>query len=98
MSADNYTTVKFNPEDLKWYSLMGFMSTLEDGIPALATEHTPRFDTYEQAVEYAFEDWSEYGLIQEPAEIADVVTPEQFEKYARERIETLRWYLGNGDT
>lgn len=98
MSADNYTTVKFNPEDLKWYSLMGFMSTLEDGIPALATEHTPRFDTYEEALQHAWSDWSEYGFIQEPGEFDSILTPAQFREYARKRIETLQWYLGNGDT
>lgn len=97
MSADNYYTVKFNSEDLKWYSIMGFMSTLEDGVPALVREGHEGFDTYEDAEAAAGSDWSEYGVIVEDVELRDIVTREQFEVYARNRIETLRWYLGEGD-
>lgn len=97
MSADNYYTVKFNSDDLKWYSIMGFMSTLEDGIPALIREGHEGFDTYEDAMVAASKEWSEYGMFTEDGDLQTIVTQEQFEVYARNRIETLRWYLGERD-
>jgi len=97
MSADNYYTVKFNSDDLKWYVIMGFMSTLEDGIPATIREGAVGFDDYDQAMSEAFKDWSEYGVIEEDDELKTIVTDAQFEVYARKRIETLRWYLGERD-
>lgn len=97
MSADNYYTVKFNSDDLKWYSIMGFMSTLEDGIPATIRVGQEGFNEYEAALTDALKDWSEYGVIEEDDELKTIVTDAQFEVYARKRIETLRWYLGERD-
>lgn len=97
MSADNYYTVKFNSDDLKWYSIMGFMSVLEDGIPATIRHGQEGFNEYWDALACASKDWSEYGVIEEENELNTIVTHEQFEVYARKRIETLRWYLGEGN-
>lgn len=97
MSADNYYTVKFNSDDLKWYVVMGFMSTLEDGIPATIRDGQEGFDEYEEAMADAFNDWSEYGVIEEDDDLKTIVTDEQFKVYAQKRIEALRWYLGERD-
>lgn len=64
MSADNYYTIK-RDESGKYVPAHGFMSALEDGYRAEIYDHSPRFDTREEAVEYALNDWSEYGLIDE---------------------------------
>lgn len=98
MSADNYYTVKLNPEDLKFYVCHGFMSTLEDGWPATIREGQAGYDLWEDAQADAHSEWSEYGVITEPGGFADIVTDAQAEKWARETIETLRHYLGEGDS
>lgn len=94
MSADNYYTVKYNEDDGKWYLLHGFMSSLEDDIPALWNGH-PGFSTWEEALASydAQKNWSEYGLIQEQAPLASIVTPEQWRTHLVRTIERCQSHL-----
>lgn len=69
MSADNYFTVKQDPENGYWYVYHGFMSNLEDGFPAV-TQFSEEFLSEKDAQAFYWdmqpEFWSEYGLIEEP--------------------------------
>lgn len=102
MSSDNYFTFKYNRDDYKWYLVHGFMSTLQDGWPSTIQDGQPGFDSYEEVRElynsldfdFMGGGYSEYGLIQEEDDLASVVTHEQAQQWARERIATLRHYLG----
>ena len=91
MSADNYYTVKYNEDDGKWYLLHGFMSSLEDDVPALWNGH-PGFSTWEEALASydAQKNWSEYGLIQEQAPLDVAVGHAQLVQPAGECFGRLR--------
>lgn len=102
MSADNYFTVKFNREDLRWYVLHGFMSNLEDGYPAVANERSQSFEGYEEAMAEAFRldgdgYGSEYGVIQEDGDLQTIVTQAQADEYALAEIERWQNYLKGWD-
>lgn len=85
MSADNYYTVKLG-EDLKWHVCMGFMSSLEDEVPAFVREGDPGCDSYREALRAALSEWSEYGVIEEPAPLNRIATGDQFREFLEEKI------------
>ena len=76
------------------------MSTLEDGWPATARNDDAGFGSYNEAVDYyksldhgfMGEGYSEYGLIEEDYPLNTLVTIEQADAWASERIRTLSWY------
>ena len=65
MSSDNYYTIRRDGD--KYVAVMGFMSDLEDGRPAVMRDRHSRFDSWDEAVEYAMSEYSEYGLIKDDA-------------------------------
>lgn len=95
MSADNYYTIKFNRDDLKYYLISGSMSVYEDEWPALISDGDTGFDSWDEAVrEFELFGHSEYGLFVEEYPLCDVVTAHQARQWGEERIKTLRHYLG----
>lgn len=101
MSADNYYTIKFDPVGLKWYVLHGFMSDLEQGIPALLRNVKFRgFDDYADALARAGDGYSEYGVIQEPSPLDEILAVDQWREHLERTIrlsqEHLAWINGEG--
>ncbi|QDK01333.1 hypothetical protein SEA_WATERT_63 [Microbacterium phage WaterT] len=100
MSADNYYTIKFDPETLKWYPLQGFMSGLEEGIPALVREHSTGYDDWHAAMDSVFEEYAEYGVIQEPSPLDEILTVEQWRTHLENTLRLAQSHLDwiNGDS
>lgn len=101
MSSDNYFTIKFNKDTVRWHLVHGFMSTLQDGWPATLRKGDEGFDSYNTAFEhyksldhgFGGDGYSEYGLIDEDYPLDTLVTDEQARAWASEQIRTLSWYL-----
>lgn len=101
MSSDNYYTIKFNKDTGRWHLVHGFMSTLQDGWPATTRNGDTGFESESDAMKYYAaldggfmgDGYSEYGLIEEDYPLNTLVTHEQAQAWAKERIETLSYYL-----
>lgn len=93
MSADNYYTVKFNREDLKWYALHGFMSGLDEGIPALLRGGDRGYEDWHEAMASVTGDYSEYGVIQEPSPLDEILTVGQWRKHLEDTIRLAQEHL-----
>jgi hypothetical protein len=68
MSADNYYVIKLD-SNKKFVPVMGFES--DDYGPEI-TDRDPRFDTFDEAYDYAEGDYAEYG-VQLSAEVRQLV-------------------------
>lgn len=101
MSADNYYTVKFDREGLQWYVLHGFMSDLESDVPTLLRGHEKPYDDYKDALGSVHGEYAEYGIIQEPSPLDEILTRDQWRTYLERTIrlaqEHLDWINGVSD-
>lgn len=93
MSADNYYTIKFDPEALKWYPLHGFMSDLDEGVPALLREHSTGYDDWHDAMDSVFGEYAEYGVIQEPSPLDQILTVDQWREHLEKTIALSQGHL-----
>lgn len=100
MSADNYYTVKFDSVGLKWYVLHGFMSGLEEGIPAMLRGDEPGHEDWHEAVA-SISGWSEYGLVTEPHPLSEILSVDQYREHLESTIrlaqEHLKWINEESD-
>lgn len=101
MSADNYYTIKFDSVGLKWYALHGFMSGLDEGVPALLRGGETGYEDWHAATASVFEEYSEYGVIQEPSPLDEILFVDQWREHLESTIrlaqEHLNWINGKDD-
>lgn len=70
MSADNYNVVRKNPATGKFVVLNAFASDYEDenemafDVPIGENKYRWEFKTLREAIEFANEDYTEYGVIE----------------------------------
>lgn len=94
MSADNYYTIKFDSVGRKWYVLHGFMSGLDEGIPALLRNGDYQgFDDYADALSRAGDGYSEYGIIQEPSPLDEILSVDQWREHLENTIRLSQAHL-----
>ena len=98
LSADNYYTIKWDSETLRWYPLHGFMSGLDEGIPALRRGDEEGYLEWKDAVDSVIHDYAEYGVIEEPSPLNEILTVEQWRKHLEDTIalsqDHLDWING----
>lgn len=95
MSADNYYTVKFDTVGLEWFVLHGFMSDLEQGIPAMLREDSNQgaYMKWEDAAASIMDEYSEYGMIQEPSPLDEILSVDQWREHLERTIKTAQEHL-----
>lgn len=92
MSADNYYTIKVNPDTFEFHVCHGFMSDLDDGVPSFIREGSTGYPDYTDALQEAASEWSEYGVIHEGA-LSDITNENQWRAYLEETIRTSQEHL-----
>lgn len=78
MSSDNYNVVRKNPATGKYVVIMAFASAYEDSdemafdVPIGENKFRWEFNTLREAIDFANEDYTEYGVIVHPECLADI--------------------------
>lgn len=93
MSADDYYTIKWNREDRKFYVLHGFMSRLNEGVPAMITDRHIPYETFDEALDSVPTGYSEYGLLQEPDPLDEITMLAEFRTHLEQVIEQAQAHL-----
>lgn len=89
MSADNFYRICRHPKG-GYAAIMGFMSDREDGRPPRQPdERDHRFGTWQEAYQYADQDYTEYG-IEIDSDILDDQNPNAYIMNARAELSALR--------